>query len=216
MKTLCVIFCAGMFLPTFGATLFCGRGGPVPVTPGLVARPNNCNGSLLFDFGTNPLPNGGQLDLDSLSLSFGSNNGIHGDLDEFVFELDFGFPQPAKGTTVLQFSACCAPFLGFSLAAQGSNFSIDESFPGSSLPDLVLNQSGIVNLGCGLDQLCGHPTNVTSSIRVVTTITDNAGDLAGFREIFIAPEPSAWIYITAYLLCAWALLRYRSRPGVSV
>jgi len=216
MKTLCMIFGAGMFLPTFGATIFCGGLGPVQVTAGLVARPNNCNGSLLFEFGTNPLPNGGQLDLDSLSLSFGSNNGIHGDLDEFIFELDFGFPQPARGTTVLQFTACCTQLLGFSLQAQGSNFSIDEAFPGSNLPDLVLNQSGIVNLGCGLDQLCTQPTRVNGPLLVVTTITDNAGDLAGFREIFIAPEPSGWIYITACLLCACALLRFRSRLGAQL
>lgn len=211
MKTLFVVLGAGMFLPAFGATLFCGGKGPVPVTAGLVARPNNCNGSLLFYFGTDPLPNGGQLNLDSLSLSFGSNNGIHGDLGEFIFELDFGFPQPATGTTVLQFSACCTQFLGISLEAQGSDFSIDEKFPGTSLPDLVLNQSGTATLGCGLDQLCSHPPLVSGSLLVVTTITDNAGDLSGFKEIFIAPEPGSLEFIAGSLLCFGALRRLRSR-----
>lgn len=211
MKTLYLVFGAGMFLPAFGASLFCGGTGPVPVTPGLVARPNHCNGSLLFDFGPNPLPGGGQIDLDALSLSFGSNNGIHGDLDEYIFELDFGFPQAAKGTTVLQFTACCAQFLGIVLEAQGSDFSIDEKFPGSGLPDLVLNRSGMATLGCGLDQLCTQPNKVSGSLSVVTTITDNAGDLAHFSEIFIAPEPGSFAFLAGSLFCFGALRRFRSR-----
>ena len=213
MKTLFAVFGAGIFLPAFGATLFCGGRGPVPVAPGLVARPNGCNGSLIFDFGTNPLPAGGQLNLDSLSLTFGNKNGVHGDLDEFIFELDFGFPQPASGTTVLQYTACCAQFLGIVLSAQGSDFSIDETFPGSGLPDLVLNQSGTATLGCGLDQVCTHPTGLSGSLVVVTTITDHAGDLAGFREIFIAPEPRSMAFLAAGFLCFAALRRLRSRPA---
>src|SRR5215469_11611315 len=151
MRALFVICGAGMFLPAFGATIYCGGPGSVPVTAGLIA--SDCNHNLQFDFGTNPLPNGGQLDLDSLTLSFGNGNGIHGDLEEYIFELDFGFPQPAKGTTVLQFTATGGTgyLLGFALQAQGSDFSIDEQFPGSNLPDLVLNHSGTANLGCGLD-----------------------------------------------------------------
>jgi len=207
MRALFVICGAGMFLPAFGATIYCGGPGSVPVTAGLIA--SDCNHNLQFDFGTNPLPNGGQLDLDSLTLSFGNGNGIHGDLEEYIFELDFGFPQPAKGTTVLQFTATGGTgyLLGFALQAQGSDFSIDEQFPGSNLPDLVLNHSGTANLGCGLDQLCSQPIHVNGPLLVVTTITDSAGDLAGFNEFFIAPEPSSWISIAACLLCIGAVLR---------
>jgi hypothetical protein len=206
MRALFVICGAGMFLPAFGATIYCGAGS-VPVTAGLIA---NCNYSLEFDFGTNPLPTGGQLDLDAFNAGYNANSG------EWIFELEFGFPQPAKGTTVLQFTATAPEdaagggtfnLLGFALQAQGSDFSIDEQFPGSNLPDLVLNHSGTANLGCGLDQLCSQPIHVNGPLLVVTTITDSAGDLAGFNEFFIAPEPSSWISIAACLLCTGAVLR---------
>jgi hypothetical protein len=200
MRTLIVMLGASMFSSAFGDTITCGYN-PIPVTPGLICGTAY---SLAFNFGMNPLPDGGQLDLNSVDVVSGYN-------DEFSFDLNFSFPHPAQGTTVLEFTACCDAYFGLSLEAQGSDFSITEAFPGSNLPDLNLNASGTVTLGCVFGQQCfDQPPLADPSLFVVTTITDYAGDLSGFQETFIAPEPNSWEFLAGGLLCMSALLRLRS------
>ena len=198
MRTLFVMLAAGMFSSAFGNSVTC-LNGPISVTPGLVFSP--CG--LTVEFGTNPLPDGGQLVLNSLDLV--TYPGVSG----LSFNLNFAFPNPAVGTTVLEYTVCCAvSYAGVSLSAdQGSNFSINEAFPGSKIADLNLNGPGNASLGC-TEISCG-PTFIQAggSLLVVTTITDNAGDLTNFQEGFSTPEP------TLDAPCHWPFM-YRSADSL--
>ena len=104
------------------------------------------------------------------------------------------------------------------LTSPGSNFLVSEavsdlggdhaalsicggnSFAGCN--GAILNQSnyGFRELGSGPDPL-----------RVMTTITDNAGDLTGFNEAFAIPEPAAWLLLATGLLSIAALRRRYSQ-----
>jgi hypothetical protein len=190
----------GVFSSAFGGTITCGYN-PIPVTPGLVAA---CGYSLALNFGANPLPDGGQLDLNAFYLT---NIGS----DELEYDLNFAFPHPAIGTTVLEYTACCTPILGFSLTAQGSDFSITEAFPGSNLPDLNLDASGLTVVCPPMQQCTDQSPLETGPFLVVTTITDNAGDLSHFQEGFVVPEPKSWKFLAAGLLCIGVLLRFKRR-----
>lgn len=194
---------AGMFSSAFGNTVTTCLNSPIPVTPGLVVSP--CG--LTVEFGTNPLPDGGQLALNSLDLvSFYPASGLS-------FDLNFAFPNPAVGTTVLEYTVCCAvSYAGVSLSAdQGSNFSINEAFPGSKVPDLNLNAAGNASLGCTEISCSQTFIEAGGSLLVVTTITDNAGDLTNFQEGFSTPEPNSWTFLAGGLLCIGALLRFKRR-----
>jgi hypothetical protein len=202
MGTLFVMLALGMLSSAFGDTVTC-LNGPISVTPGLVFSP--CG--LKVEFGTNPLPDGGQLVLNSLDLV--TYPGISG----LSFNLNFAFPNPAVGTTVLEYTVCCAvSYGGVSLSAdQGSNFSINEAFPGSKIPDLNLSTVGNASLGCTLISCSDTATAIEAggSLLVVTTITDNAGDLTNFQEGFSTPEPNSWTFLAAGLLCIGVLLRFK-------
>jgi len=76
---------------------------PIMITSNRIAA---YEGSEIFDFGhdldgnaINPLPDGGQLQLDSLALSCDPSG-------KRIYTLGFSFPHPVEGTTVLQYSAC--------------------------------------------------------------------------------------------------------------
>jgi hypothetical protein len=189
-----------MFSSVFGNTVAC-LNSPISVTPGLVVSP--CG--LTVEFGTNPLPDGGQLVLNSLDLVL-----YPPPASGLSFNLDFAFSNPAVGTTVLEYTVCCAvSYAGvYLIADQGSNFSINEAFPGSKVPDLNLNAAGNASLGCS-EISCSTLIEAGGSLLVVTTITDNAGDLTNFHEGFSTPEPNSWKFLAGGLLYIGLLLRFR-------
>jgi hypothetical protein len=190
-----------LFSSAFAATLCVSPAPPVPVTPDLVL--NVCDAAFGFVFGSNPLPDGGQIEVNGVDFVYSSVGNVHG------YTLDLDFPIPSQRTTVLDYTVFGSPVTGFVLSAQGSSFSIDEKFVGSNLPDLNLNSSGTVTLGCMISQHCYPPYSVFSG-SVMTTITDYAGDLAGFSETFVVPEPDSGQLFVGGLLCIGALLQMKS------
>ena len=163
--------------------------------------------SVALRFWSQSASDGGRLNLLSLSVGFDTQAG------EYIFELEFEFPHPSKGTTTVQFTVCCSDYQGVSLQAQGSDLSIDEGFPGSGVPDLILNHAGTVSLGCAFSDHCGQNITSKTSLFVTTTITDNAGDIALFSEGFATPEPNSSWHLGAGLLCIGLVLRRPVRPN---
>jgi hypothetical protein len=190
--------------------------GPVAITSSLVIP---CFDNT-FDFGqdlkgnpANPLPLGGSIILKDLIFTEARDGSFA------EWDLDFGFPNPSIRTTQLDFSIfggldsprSGVSFLGLG-SQRGTNFLINETET-----NLFGGQAELSV--CSSSTLCQSQTQVKAAWgkfeHISTTITDNAGDLAGFSESFAVPEPRSWMLLVSGLLVICAGSRIRKQPWAS-